>query len=93
LLSHYYLEYNVYSKSWTKGPLIEYESSTTVTTEGDKETTVTTNITKADGVEVNRTIETTVTRKGHVIDQYMKGYYFLFLENKIVLFLEIFFYF
>lgn len=64
--------------SWQKGPLIEYESSTTVTTEGDKETTVTTNITKADGVEVNRTIETTVTRHGHVVGHDMKGVAFVF---------------
>ena len=34
---------------------------------------MTTNITKADGVEVNRTIETTVTRKGHVVDHNVKG--------------------
>ena len=57
---------NATASNWTKEPLWEWEATSTVNTEGDKETTVTVNITKADGVEVNRTIETTVKEHGQV---------------------------
>ena len=56
--------HNSSSSSWHKAPLVETEWSANTTTEGNKVTIVNTTITKVDGIEVNRTIETTVTQDG-----------------------------